>query len=244
MVRESQDGSLGDALGALITRAAIGAIVGAVALLGLGLVAELLRRRQRARRVLALLDLTLPIGVRTAVVSLLALLATFTGPRPVGAADSVRGWLGQVPASTTTTRPVVATPDAVAEHASPPTDPTGPVVLIPPVTVDNLDPPPAPATPTATAPPAVAPPAVAPPASAPAPVVPTPSSLPSRAYVVQRDDCLWSIAAALLGPAADARAIDIGWRQIYAANRAAIGDNPNLIHIGLTLELPPLVTQP
>ena len=34
------------------------------------------------------------------------------------------------------------------------------------------------------------------------------------------------------------------WRAIYAANRAAIGDNPNLIHIGLTLELPLLVAQP
>lgn len=237
MVRESQDGSLGDALGTLIGRAAVGATIGALSLLGLGLLAELLRRRHRARRVLALLDLTLPIGVRTAVVSLLALLATFTGPRPVGAADSVRGWLEQTNTSTTT-RGVVATPDAVSDHASPPTTtPTGAVVLIPPITVENLDPPPAPiVAPPPT--PVPAPPVAPPPAATP------PEASPSRSYVVKRGDCLWSIAASILGPAASGPSIDAGWRQIYAANRAAIGDNPNLIHIGLTLELPPLVAQP
>ena len=236
MVRESHEGSLGDALSGLIGRAALGAVVAALGLLALGLVAELLRRRHRARRVLALLDLTLPIGVRTAVVSLLALIATVTGTRPVGAADSVRGWLGQVSTSTTTTttRAPIATPDAIAEHVDPvpPEAPRGPVVLIPPVTVERLDP--EPAAPAPAAPPAV-PPAVAPPA-APGAVRPP--------YIVQRGDCLWSIAARLLGPGADARSIDAGWRQIYAINRAAIGENPNLIHIGLTLELPPLVAQP
>ena len=238
MVRKSPDGSLGDELGALIGRAAVGAIVAAVALLGLGVVAEILRRRDRARRVLAVLDLTLPIGVRTAVVSLLALIATFTGPRPVGAADSVRGWLGQVsPSTTTTTRVVVATPDAVSDRATPSTTvPAGPVVLIPPVTVERLDP----------SPPVTPPPATPPPAAAATPSAVTPSlpTAPSRSYVVKPGDCLWSIAAGLLGPAVGAQAIDTAWRAIYTNNRAAIGDNPNLIHIGITLELPPLVTQP
>jgi nucleoid-associated protein YgaU len=232
MVQKSHAGSLGEALNPLVGRAALGAVVAAAALLGLGLLAEMLRRRHRARRVLALLDLTLPIGVRTAVVSLLALVATFTGPKPVGAADSVRGWLSQSSTSTTTTtRAVVATPDAVSEHASPPTPaPTGAVVLIPPVTIEHIDP----------APPTVAPsPSVAPRPDA----VPLPTT-PSRSYVVKRGDCLWSIAAGVLGPGMPARSIDRGWRQIYAANRAAIGDNPNLIHIGLTLELPLLVAQP
>jgi nucleoid-associated protein YgaU len=62
--------------------------------------------------------------------------------------------------------------------------------------------------------------------------------------VVQRGDCLWSIAAARLGPRASASAIDAGWRWIYAANRAAIGDDPNLIRIGLHLVLPPLDARP
>jgi len=221
MVRTSRDGSLGAELGALIGRAATGAILATIALLGLGLIAEILRRRHRARRLLRLLDLTLPLGVRTAVVSLLAVVATLTGPRPVGATETVRGWLGQVSASTTTTtRVVVATPDAVSERAEPTTAPTGPVVLIPPATAERLEP------------------------SPPVPSSPPAPAAPSRSYVVKPGDCLWSIAAAILGPAADGHAIDAGWRQIYAANHAAIGDDPNLIHIGLTLELPPLVAQP
>ena len=39
------------------------------------------------------------------------------------------------------------------------------------------------------------------------------------------------------------RSTPVGARSTRT-NRAAIGDNPNLIHIGLTLELPPLVAQP
>lgn len=239
MVQTSPEGALGDELGDVIGRAAIGAAVAAGALLGLGLAAEILRRRDRARRVLALLDRTLPLGVRSAVVSLLALAATFIGPRPVGAVDSVRGWLGRAGSSTTTTtRVVVATPDALADRASPPKAPmTGPVVLIPPVTIDRLDS--GSPAPPRTEPPPAPPPAVAPP-TAPAASPATAPIAPTRSYVVQPGDCLWSIAARVLGPAAEAHAIDSGWRQIYAANRAAIGDNPNLIHIGLTLELPPL----
>jgi nucleoid-associated protein YgaU len=236
MVQESQDGTLGD----LVGRAAVGAAAAALLLLALGLVAELLRRRHRARRVLALLDLTVPIGVRTVIVSVLALLSSFMGPRPAGAADSVRGWLREVSTSTTT-RVAVATPDAVAAHAasSATTRPTGPVVLIPPITAVRPD---LEARPTAplVAPAPVARVPVVP--SPPAPVAPT-SATPST-YVVQRGDCLWAIAAARLGSRADGSAIDAGWRAIYAANRAAIGDDPNLIHIGLTLTLPPLVAQP
>jgi nucleoid-associated protein YgaU len=220
MVRRLEAGS-DDALGALVGRAAIGAVAATLLLLALGFAAELLRRRHRARRVLALLDLTVPIGVRTVVIAVLALVASFSGPRPAGAADSVRGWLGQASTSTTvTTRVAVATPGSVSEHeASPPTTVPGPVVLIPPVTVERLNPSP----------------------PVPSPVMPA-VALP--AYVVKRGDCLWSIAAGLLGAHADARSIDTAWRQIYAANRAAIGDDPNLIHIGLNLELPPLSSQP
>jgi hypothetical protein len=245
MVREPHDGSLGDALSGLIGRAAIGAAAGALLLLTLGLLAEVLRRRHRARRVLAVLDLTLPLGVRTAVVSLLALIATFTGPHPAGADDGVRAWLSQTTTSTaarttaeatTPAAPPVVTPEALAEHVTPPTTatPTGPVVLIPPLVVERPNR--QPVAPARTSPPDAVAPVAAPPVSPPAVALPN--------YVVQRDDCLWSIAARLLGARADARSIDLGWRQIYAANRTAIGDDPNLIHIGLTLELPPLVAQP
>jgi resuscitation-promoting factor RpfA len=287
MAGEIQDG----ALAALIARAAVGAIAGALLLLALGLVAEILRRRHRARRVLALLDLTVPMGVRTAIVSVLALLATFTGARPIGAADSVRGWLGQTSSTTTapsasttpttspataatttpsTAPPIKAPPVVTPAPADPPasipaptaptstTVPRGPVVLIPPMTITRPAPTPTTSTTTprrkAATPrkvaPRAAPHAPAPSSIAPAPPGPTivaPASAPGAApevYVVQRDDCLWSIAARRLGSGADGRAIDTAWRQIYAANRAAIGENPNLILIGLTLTLPPLTPAP
>jgi nucleoid-associated protein YgaU len=59
-------------------------------------------------------------------------------------------------------------------------------------------------------------------------------------YRVVPGDCLWSIAARVLGSSASSSATDRGWRAIYAANRAAIGENPNLIYPGLLLTLPPL----
>jgi hypothetical protein len=228
MVREPQDGSLAE----LVGRAALGAAAASVVLLLLAMTAELLRRRRRGHRLVALLDLTVPSGVRAVVVTTLALVSSFVGPRPVGAADSVRGWLrsGATTTTTSTTAPVVATPGAVTAHdPSPPTTaPPGPVVLITPTTVVRGAPP----VPRASPAPIPAAPVALPPASA------------SRDYVVQRGDCLWSIAAARLGPRASASAIDAGWRWIYAANRAAIGDDPNLIRIGLHLVLPPLDARP
>jgi LysM repeat protein len=49
-------------------------------------------------------------------------------------------------------------------------------------------------------------------------------------YVVQPGDTLSGIAAALATPG--------GWPALYAANRQAIGPNPNVIHAGTTLALP------
>ena len=57
-------------------------------------------------------------------------------------------------------------------------------------------------------------------------------------------DCLWDIAARLVGPRASNAAIDRGWRAIYNANRAAIGDDPGLIHPGLVLTIPTLDPTP
>ncbi len=70
-----------------------------------------------------------------------------------------------------------------------------------------------------------------------------PASGPNAAgdtYVVEPGDCLWSIAARRLGPSATNAAVDVAWRRIYERNRAAVGDDPNLIHPGLVLALPPL----
>jgi nucleoid-associated protein YgaU len=56
---------------------------------------------------------------------------------------------------------------------------------------------------------------------------PAPSS-----YTVQPGDSLSPIAERVYGSADD-------WKVLYDANRAAIGGNPNLIHPGTELDIPP-----
>jgi LysM repeat protein len=230
MVHEPADGTLGAALAGVVGRAAIGAAVVAGALLALALLGELLRRRSRANRLTAVLDRWLPDGARTVAVSLVAVAAVFIGTQPAGADESVRGWLGR-PTTSATRDAAVVTPEAVDDLVDPAPAPTelGPVILIPPAVE-------------------AAPVSPDPPVRAALPAAPPPPPAESAAtpadYVVQPGDCLWSIAARRLGSQADGRAIDAGWRSIYESNRAAVGDNPSLIHPGLVLRLPPLALQP
>ena len=85
------------------------------------------------------------------------------------------------------------------------------------------------------------------PAPRPAPVVvdrPAPRRTPEAgaepaAITVRAGDSLWSIAAARLGPGADVSEIDAAWRELYAANRDAIGSDADLILPGLDLEQGP-----
>ncbi len=99
-------------------------------------------------------------------------------------------------------------------------------------------------TPTAT--PAPDPVPVAPPPAVPIPIAPpTPSAAPPlEMVVVVEGDCLWSIAARRLAPDVGNAVIDAAWRAIYALNRAAIGDDPNLIFPGAQLALPPIDPSP
>lgn len=60
----------------------------------------------------------------------------------------------------------------------------------------------------------------------------------SGEVVVHRGDTLWSIAAAHLGPHADAQAIAAEWPRWYAANRHVIGDDPDLLEVGTRLQTP------
>lgn len=60
----------------------------------------------------------------------------------------------------------------------------------------------------------------------------------SGEVVVHRGDTLWSIAAAHLGPHADAQAIAAEWPRWYATNRHLIGDDPDLIEVGTRLQTP------
>lgn len=106
------------------------------------------------------------------------------------------------------------------------------------------------ATPAATSPPAAAPtsPAAEAPLRAvtipalPAPAVPAPvladPAAPQAGIVVRPGDCLWHLAARALGPAATPRQVADAWPTWWSANRAVIGDDPDLLRPGTTL-LPP-----
>lgn len=61
---------------------------------------------------------------------------------------------------------------------------------------------------------------------------------PVRTVVVQPGDTLWSIAAADLPPGASAALVTAHWHTVYAANRAVIGSDPDLIEPGQHLHLP------
>jgi hypothetical protein len=59
-------------------------------------------------------------------------------------------------------------------------------------------------------------------------------------HIVEVGDSLWDIAAARLAPGERSAAnVHRYWRQIYRANRAVIGADPDLIHPGTRLAVPP-----
>ena len=58
-----------------------------------------------------------------------------------------------------------------------------------------------------------------------------PAAAAGRTYVVQSGDSLSKIAKEAYGSGAR-------WTEIYEANKALIGDNPNMIHPGQTLRIP------
>ncbi len=61
----------------------------------------------------------------------------------------------------------------------------------------------------------------------------------ARTHVVRTGDTLWSLAAADLSPTADADDVTRRWHRLHQLNRAVIGDDPDLIHPGQRLHLPP-----
>ena len=56
--------------------------------------------------------------------------------------------------------------------------------------------------------------------------------------VVRPGDCLWTLAARSLGPAASTRSTAAAWPLWWAANRTVIGDDPDLLRPGLRLRVP------
>jgi len=68
------------------------------------------------------------------------------------------------------------------------------------------------------------------------------TELPGHTYVVRTGDSLWRIAERTLSDRGDGTvtSADIArfWPVVYEANRALIGDDPNLIFPGQTLQMP------
>lgn len=69
---------------------------------------------------------------------------------------------------------------------------------------------------------------------------PAPQDRPdgTRHVVVRPGDSLWAIAAADLGPAATPARVAQAWPQWWSANRALVGDDPDLLHPGTALADP------
>ena len=67
---------------------------------------------------------------------------------------------------------------------------------------------------------------------------PRPTSTTNDTLTVRRGDTLWSIAAAHLGPGATDAEIAAEWPRWYRANRAVIGDDPDVIEAGQQLQAP------
>ena len=72
----------------------------------------------------------------------------------------------------------------------------------------------------------------------PAPAPPGPTAA-DRAVVVRRGDSLWRVAERALGPDASEREVAAAWPRWWAANREAVGDDPDLITPGTRLQPPP-----
>ncbi len=71
----------------------------------------------------------------------------------------------------------------------------------------------------------------------PRPTAATPGGATVRVRV---GDCLWTLAATRLGPDAHAAEVASYWPRIHALNRDVIGPDPDLIHPGQHLRLPPV----
>ena len=67
---------------------------------------------------------------------------------------------------------------------------------------------------------------------------PRPAASPRETVTVARGDSLWAIAARHLGPGATRTQIAHEWPRWYAANRAVIGPDANLIRVGQVLTVP------
>jgi nucleoid-associated protein YgaU len=239
-----------------------------LAMLALAVAAEILRRSRSHSPLLAVADRLLPSASRRVAIAVLTLASTvvaLAGAPGARADGHVGDWLAGATSSTSSTTTTTTTtptttplepPDTTGPAAAdaPPDGVSAPVIRsAPAATTTPTTSTRAPAPPDPTPEPAVPAPAAPAPSPAGAPVVGAPAITPPvelappavvDAYTVVPGDCLWDIARRRLGPRATNAAIDRGWRAIYAANLAGVGADPNLIHPGLVLALPPLDPTP
>lgn len=108
----------------------------------------------------------------------------------------------------------------------------------PPPASAHAAPLPAPAWPTENPPPTEKPPPTENPPQPAVTLRPTAAPQPAEAVVVQPGDSLWRIAAQRLGPRASPARVATAWPRWYAANRATIGSDPDLIQVGQVLRAP------
>lgn len=60
-------------------------------------------------------------------------------------------------------------------------------------------------------------------------------------HVVEKGDSLWRIAAGRLPATATTVEVDRAWRRLYRANRDRVGDDPDLLRVGVQLRVPRLL---
>jgi LysM domain. len=243
---------------AVSTTATVVAAGGAL-LLALALLAELIRRRNASSRLVVLADRILPSTMHRVALSILtvvSILIALFGPTAASADTSVRNWLTQPGITTTsTTTPTLSpiptsTPDPEPvpkpEPEVAPAPPVAPAIAANPA-MDSAAvgaPRPSAVVHSTDSQPQSHPTAPSLPTPAPTELAPPRTTVSETHYVVAPGDCLWNIAAWILGPATTNRAIDRGWREIYNTNRAVIGNNPNHISPGQTLTIPALDPTP
>lgn len=176
------------------------------------------------RAVEAALGITVAVGV---VVPTAALAAPTT--LPTAAATAETAWDLDWPSSTATTGTSTPSPSAPAATTPPPA---------PAVTTASRTPAASP-TPTATA--STAPRTRATSAAPPAAVHPSPATPVATAVVVEPGDSLWSLAETSLrstGTPPTDRQVAQAWPRWWAANRDAVGDDPDLLLPGTVLRPP------
>lgn len=62
---------------------------------------------------------------------------------------------------------------------------------------------------------------------------------PTRTVRIRAGDSLWAIASRTLGPDAPAADVASYWHRVHALNASTIGPDPDLLHPGQLLRLPP-----